>query len=198
MKSQAFVGDLEKRICLREVILPNPKPEDIVVRTICSAVSIGTESLWLHENSEEGQGPIALGYQAVGSIEQLGDQVQNLGIGDTVIYSGSSAMSDAADGTAIKVRQVLMPSMQSCLGKMPFRYPLGSTPHWPVSSSSLAPVSTAWIVHRSGWAIGWWCMVVVWLAWVWWQLRLCMVPKSLPLTGIRNACKRRGNWEPIT
>ncbi|MBP8539707.1 dehydrogenase, partial [Streptomyces sp. MK37H] len=69
---------------IREVDLPEPGPEDVVVRTLCSGVSRGTETLVFRGGVPESQysamrapfqdgefpGPVKYGYLNVGLVEE--------------------------------------------------------------------------------------------------------------------------------
>jgi len=104
MKTRAFVGDSNKQVKLRDVEIPEPGPDDLAVRTICSGVSIGTESLWLDENAKDSNAPIATGYQAVGVIESTGANVSDFQPGDRVAYRGPAAMTLVESGKPVTVR----------------------------------------------------------------------------------------------
>ncbi len=86
MLSQALVCDENQQFSLAEVILPDPKPNQVVVRTLWSGVSIGTEFALVRNKISWGPYPICTGYQAVGIVASKGDAVTRFGIGDRVFY----------------------------------------------------------------------------------------------------------------
>lgn len=73
---------------IREVPRPQPGPRDVLIKTLLSGVSIGTEKAFY-------QGlwgtPINPGYEAVGEIVACGKAVTGLALGDRVICQGGHA-----------------------------------------------------------------------------------------------------------
>lgn len=86
MISQALVCDEKQQFSLAEVVLPDPKPDQIVVRTLWSGVSIGTEFALVRNKISWGPYPICTGYQAVGIVMTKGDDVCRFNVGDKVFY----------------------------------------------------------------------------------------------------------------
>jgi 2-desacetyl-2-hydroxyethyl bacteriochlorophyllide A dehydrogenase len=101
MRTRGFVANDRQQVRLLEIELPEPGPEDLAVRTICSGVSIGTERLWLAEQTQDGKAPLSTGYQAVGVVEQAGDAVTGFAPGDRVAYRGPASSALAATGEPI-------------------------------------------------------------------------------------------------
>ncbi len=93
MKANALICEDGKRVALREVALPELGPQHIVARTLCSGVSVGTESLLVRGKVDWGRPlPICLGYQAVGVVEDVGADVSGYAVGDRIYYRGSREM----------------------------------------------------------------------------------------------------------
>ena len=101
MKTKAFVADRDGRVRLRDVEVPEPAAQDLMVRAVCTGVSIGTESLWLSEQLADGKAWVCTGYQAVGVVGSVGADVKGLQPGDVVAYNGQPAMALAADGQTV-------------------------------------------------------------------------------------------------
>lgn len=81
------------RVDIWTVTLPDVGPMDVLVRTVCSGVSQGTER-WLLTNRyrwADGvpQYPHFPGYQAAGVVEQAGTEVDDLRVGDNVFAQGT-------------------------------------------------------------------------------------------------------------
>jgi 2-desacetyl-2-hydroxyethyl bacteriochlorophyllide A dehydrogenase len=82
------------RVDIWTVTLPDVGPEDVLVRTICSGVSQGTER-WLLTNRYRWangvpQYPHFPGYQAAGIVEEVGADVDDLRVGDHVFSQGTA------------------------------------------------------------------------------------------------------------
>jgi 2-desacetyl-2-hydroxyethyl bacteriochlorophyllide A dehydrogenase len=85
---------------MSDAILPEPGEEDIVVRTCCSGVSVGTEFALIRNKLSWGPYPICVGYQAVGVVEHAGPAVKDIAVGQKVYYRTQPKMS-LPDGTAV-------------------------------------------------------------------------------------------------
>ena len=100
MEAKALVCDEQQRFSLEDVVLPDPAPERMVVRTLYSGVSIGTEFALVRNKISWGPYPICTGYQGVGVIEQVGDRVEGFSVGDKVYYRDNQSMT-FPDGRAV-------------------------------------------------------------------------------------------------
>ncbi len=100
MKAQAIVCDEKQNFELADVVLPDPGPDDIVVRALYSGISIGTEFALIRNKLSWGPYPLCTGYQATGVAERVGDNVKGLDVGDKVYYRNQTRMN-LTDGTAI-------------------------------------------------------------------------------------------------
>jgi 2-desacetyl-2-hydroxyethyl bacteriochlorophyllide A dehydrogenase len=85
-KVQTLFFTAPKKVEVRESILPIPKENEVLVETICSAISAGTEMLVhrgqfphladAHDNvSSDLKYPLAYGYACVGRVKETGKQV---------------------------------------------------------------------------------------------------------------------------
>lgn len=97
MRALALVCSAEKRFALSEVVVPDPEPDQVAIRACWSGVSIGTEFALIRGKISWGPYPLCTGYQGVGVVTDVGEQVQGLRPGDLVYYRGNAAMR-LADG----------------------------------------------------------------------------------------------------
>jgi 2-desacetyl-2-hydroxyethyl bacteriochlorophyllide A dehydrogenase len=86
MKAQALICDEWQIFSTTDVVLPDTGPEDVLIRTLYSGVSIGTEFALIRGKLSWGPYPICTGYQAVGIVEEVGDGVERFKPGDKVYY----------------------------------------------------------------------------------------------------------------
>jgi 2-desacetyl-2-hydroxyethyl bacteriochlorophyllide A dehydrogenase len=82
------------RVEIWTVTLPDVGPEDVLVRTVCSGVSQGTERWLLTDRYRWANGvpqyPHFPGYQAAGVVEHVGPAIDDLRAGDHVFSQGTS------------------------------------------------------------------------------------------------------------
>src|SRR5713101_6397474 len=84
---------------VREVDLPDPAANQILVRTEVSAISPGTELAvwtgthqWLKDpNLPDWKFPFRSGYSAAGTVVEVGAQILDIKPGDRVSYPGNHA-----------------------------------------------------------------------------------------------------------
>ena len=99
MHAKALVSDENQNFSYADVTLSDPGPEHILIRALYSGVSIGTEfALIRNKISTWGQYPICTGYQGVGVIEQVGDQVDTFKVGDKIYYRDNREGMQLPDG----------------------------------------------------------------------------------------------------
>jgi 2-desacetyl-2-hydroxyethyl bacteriochlorophyllide A dehydrogenase len=87
---------------IREVDLPAPAPNQILVQTAVSAVSPGTELAvytgthqWLLDpNLPDWKFPFRSGYSAAGTVAAVGSEIQGWKVGDRVSYPGNHASAE--------------------------------------------------------------------------------------------------------
>ena len=99
MKAYAVVAIAPGRVAYQAVTVPEPGPEDVVLRIIHSWISNGTEGSFVRGERIGGDTPRAEtdllpfphvpGYQKVGVIEWVGSAVANLSVGETVFATMS-------------------------------------------------------------------------------------------------------------
>ncbi len=86
MYAKALICDENQNFSYADVILPEPDREDIVIRTLCSGVSIGTEFALIRNKISWGSYPMCTGYQGVGVVERVGGDVLGFRVGDKVYH----------------------------------------------------------------------------------------------------------------
>lgn len=87
MKSRAVVFTEMNKFEIGSLTLPEPGPGDIVVRTLVSAISPGTER-WILRGKHVGtQFPCVPGYHRIGVVEEAGKDVELFEPGDVVYGS---------------------------------------------------------------------------------------------------------------
>ena len=80
------------KVALERFELPPPGPQEVRVRTLFSLMSIGTETIILHERYDPDTHfakifsfpQLQTGVQAVGKIEELGNEVSEFDVGESV------------------------------------------------------------------------------------------------------------------
>jgi 2-desacetyl-2-hydroxyethyl bacteriochlorophyllide A dehydrogenase len=102
MKARQVVLLEPYRVSVREVDLPPPAPNQILVHTAVSAVSAGTELAvysgthqWLKDPSlPDWKFPFRPGYSAAGTVAAVGAEVSGWKAGDRVSYPGNHASAE--------------------------------------------------------------------------------------------------------
>ena len=90
MKTTAVVFPEANRFELRELTLREPGPADIVVRTLLSAISPGTERWCLRGLHLGSTFPCVPGYHRIGLVEAKGKDVTAFEVGDVVYGTGNA------------------------------------------------------------------------------------------------------------
>ncbi|MFA9480337.1 zinc-binding dehydrogenase [Phycisphaerales bacterium AB-hyl4] len=93
MDATALVCDKQQNISLLNVRLKEPDADDLVVRTLYSGVSPGTELALLQNKISWGPFPLCTGYQGVGVVEAVGANVHDFKPGERVYYRGNTPMT---------------------------------------------------------------------------------------------------------
>ena len=86
MKSRALICTDQQQFTLKEFEIPALAPTDLLVCCIYSGVSVGTEFAVFRQKLNYGPFPVCTGYQAVGTVEDIGADVTEFKIGDKVYY----------------------------------------------------------------------------------------------------------------
>ena len=92
VNAQALICDAQRQFALREVTLPDPGPHDLVIRTLWSGVSIGTEFMMVRTTLDRVFYPLCTGYTATGVVEAAGAEVAGYTAGDLVYFRTSPGM----------------------------------------------------------------------------------------------------------
>jgi 2-desacetyl-2-hydroxyethyl bacteriochlorophyllide A dehydrogenase len=85
---------------IRQVIVPSITDEEILVRSVCTGISVGTER-WYLTGKVKGVAeryPLIPGYQRIGIVEEAGSAVQTFKPGDRVWLGAWAMRLDPSDG----------------------------------------------------------------------------------------------------
>jgi 2-desacetyl-2-hydroxyethyl bacteriochlorophyllide A dehydrogenase len=100
MHAQAVICDAQQHFSLREVLLPDPAPDQIAVRTHYTGISRGTEFALIRNKISWGPYPLCTGYQGTGVVEAVGAEISDFAVGDEVYFRCNDAMT-LADGSPV-------------------------------------------------------------------------------------------------
>lgn len=93
MNARALVTSENQRFSIEDVVLPDPGPRQLLVRTLYSGVSIGTEFAVIKGKIDWGPFPLVTGYQGVGIVEGVGSEVDDYSVDDRVYYRANREIS---------------------------------------------------------------------------------------------------------
>ncbi len=100
METRVLITHEDQSFSLETATLSEVGPNDVVVRTVCSGVSIGTEFALVRGKLSWGPYPLATGYQATGIVEQTGSGISHFKTGDRVFVRGNKSLT-LKDGTTV-------------------------------------------------------------------------------------------------
>ena len=92
MKATALICDASQNFTLEDVVLRDPAPDQIAVRTHTSGVSIGTEFALIRGKLSWGPYPLCTGYMGTGIVETVGADVEGFSAGDEVYFRRNETM----------------------------------------------------------------------------------------------------------
>ena len=96
--AQAVVLEAPRTLDWRRLALSEPAAEDVVVQTLFSGISTGTERLFYTGEMPNFPGmgyPLVPGYETVAQVVELGSGVSGFQKGDTVFVPGASCWGPA-------------------------------------------------------------------------------------------------------
>ncbi len=117
MKGTRLVVPGPQQVRVEEYEIPEPAPEQVLVRTEVSLVSAGTE-LAIYTGIHQGltnpktswpKFPQEMGYMAVGRVEACGERVTAVQPGQRLICSGGHATTSLIDGTSPGLAAWILP-----------------------------------------------------------------------------------------
>ena len=79
MKARAIIFTAENTVAMSEIQLPDPRPQDLVVQTLASGVSVGTERWALIGKRSEIRFPNIPGYMGIGEVIEAGAEAKKRG-----------------------------------------------------------------------------------------------------------------------
>ena len=104
MKARALICDERQRFSLANVEIPEPGDDDILIRTVYSGVSIGTEFALIRGKLSWGPYPLCTGYQGSGVVEKVGARrTDRFKVGQNVYFRGNSNMQMQSGQTVSSV-----------------------------------------------------------------------------------------------
>ena len=83
-KTQAILFEGREQVALREIELPEPQDDELIVKMTASGVSVGTERWALLDQRPEMKYPYVTGYLGVGKVEWAGPKVEDFQVGDRI------------------------------------------------------------------------------------------------------------------
>ncbi|NSW57670.1 MAG: zinc-binding alcohol dehydrogenase [Armatimonadetes bacterium] len=100
MRARALICDANQQFSIQDVNLNGPAPDQLLIRTLWTGVSIGTEFALIRNKISWGPYPLCTGYQGTGVVEEVGSDITDFAIGDLVYFRGNDHM-ELADGTPV-------------------------------------------------------------------------------------------------
>ena len=91
MTLQALIATADRVFALERFPIPALKPTEVLVRTLYSGVSVGTEFMVFQGRLDWGPFPMCTGYQATGEVIGVGSAVDRFREGDVVYYRSNFA-----------------------------------------------------------------------------------------------------------
>ena len=100
MKARALICDETQNFSIEDVTIQDPGPDQVVIRTHYTGVSIGTEFALIRNKLSWGPYPLCTGYMGTGVVETVGADIDNFKAGDEVYFRANDSMA-LTDGTAV-------------------------------------------------------------------------------------------------
>ncbi len=109
MKAKGVVFTAPESVEVWDLDIPEPGPEEVLVRVTHSGISMGTEG-WILKNKYKGVTyPLVTGYQNCGVVERVGSAVTNVAEGDRVFTSHGRLLSDVRPMWAGHLSHIVTP-----------------------------------------------------------------------------------------
>ena len=89
MRSKIILFDEPFKVSTAEIDLPEPEPGQLLVHTLVTGTSTGTENRVLSGKRRASKFPLIPGYENLGEVIKLGTGVGSFNLGDRVFHSGS-------------------------------------------------------------------------------------------------------------
>jgi 2-desacetyl-2-hydroxyethyl bacteriochlorophyllide A dehydrogenase len=100
MRATALICDEKQNFTLEDVVLKDPAPDQIAIKTHYTGVSIGTEFALVRNKISWGPYPLCTGYMGAGEVTAVGSDVHNFKVGDKVYFRGNNSM-ELANGQKV-------------------------------------------------------------------------------------------------
>jgi 2-desacetyl-2-hydroxyethyl bacteriochlorophyllide A dehydrogenase len=98
IEAKALVCDAQQRFSLEDVLLQEPDPDQVTIRTHWSGVSVGTEFALIRNKISWGPYPLCTGYMGSGIVEAIGSAIDNFAAGDKVYFRRNDSMTASNGG----------------------------------------------------------------------------------------------------
>jgi 2-desacetyl-2-hydroxyethyl bacteriochlorophyllide A dehydrogenase len=98
MKALGLVSYDDQNFSLETIELPDPGPRELLVRTLFSGVSVGTEFALIRKKISWGPFPLVTGYMSTGIVEGIGSKITDFMVGDSVYLRNNSSAMRLANG----------------------------------------------------------------------------------------------------
>ena len=102
MKAKALICSENQDFSIQSVTLPDPQSHQVMIRTLWSGVSIGTEFAFIREKIVRGGYPLCTGYMATGVVEYVGSGTEGYVEGDKVYFRLNTKMN-TMDGAEVNL-----------------------------------------------------------------------------------------------
>jgi len=100
VKAKALICSDKQNFTLEDVILKDPGPDQVAIKTHYSGVSIGTEFALIRNKISWGPYPLCTGYMGTGVIEAAGAAITDFKAGDKVYFRGNDSI-ELANGARV-------------------------------------------------------------------------------------------------
>lgn len=149
MQATALICNEQQQFSLETVNLPEAGAGDLVIRTLYSGVSIGTEFALIRNKISWGPYPLCTGYQGVGVVESAGSAVSGFPVG-ALVYCRDAKGGTLANGQAYSSvcgthcsHMVVDPATSHGIAVLPEGVPLEAASLFVMPAVGLAGVSMA-------------------------------------------------------
>ncbi len=93
MNASALICDAKQSFSIEEVVLEDHAPDQIVIRTLYTGVSVGTEFALIQNKMSWGPYPLCIGYMGTGIVEAVGTEIDSFKVGDEVYFRRNDTMA---------------------------------------------------------------------------------------------------------
>ncbi len=99
MNAKALICDGKQNFSIENVTLKDPAPDQVMIRTLYTGVSIGTEFALIRNKLSWGPYPLCTGNMGTAVVEEAGTNINTFKAGDKVFFRCNNMT--LADGTPV-------------------------------------------------------------------------------------------------